>query len=126
MASFVLATTERTNLANTLKTDLAGGLLKLYTAAYATLLVSIPLAAIPGTVANGVLTLDCTNMAANAAAAGNAAAGRFFKSDGITQVADCDVGASGSGATIQLDNVNIAAGQSVGITSGAITVPAGV
>ena len=68
MASFVLATSERTSLANALKTDLAGGSLKLYTAAYAALLVAIPLAAISGTVANGVLTLDCTNTVANAAA----------------------------------------------------------
>jgi hypothetical protein len=123
MASFVLATAERTNLANQIKTDLNGGYLKIYTAGYAQELVSIPLAATCGTVSNGVLTLDTTNMNANAGASGTAAVGRFFKSDGSTQVADCDV--STSGATVNLQNTSINSGQNVSITSGTITVPAG-
>ena len=66
MASFVLATAERTALANQMKTDLNSGYLKIYTAGYAALIVSIPLANPCGTVSNGVLTLDTTNMNANA------------------------------------------------------------
>jgi hypothetical protein len=123
MASFILATAERTNLANQIKTDLNGGYLKIYTAAYATLLVTIPLAATSGSVTDGVLTLDCTNTNANAGASGTAAVARFFKSDDSTPVADCDVGTSG--ATINLQNTSINSGQNVSITSGTITVPAG-
>jgi len=123
MASFVLATAERTNLANQIKADLNSGYLKIYTAAYAAVLVSIPLAATSGSVSNGVLTLDCTNTSANAGDSGVAAVGRFFKSDGTTAVADCDV--STSGATVNLQNTSINSGQNVSITSGTITVPAG-
>ena len=123
MASFVLATAERSNLADQLKTDLNAGYLKLYTAGYATLLVSIPLANPCGSVTNGVLTLDTTNMNANAGDSGVAAGGRFYKSDDSTPVADCDV--STSGATVNLDNTSINSGQNVSITSGTITVPAG-
>ena len=123
MASFVLATAERTNLGNQLKTDLNGGYLKIYTASYASELVSIPLANPSGSVSNGVLTLDCTNANANAGASGVAAVGRFFKSDGTTAVADCDV--STSGATVNLQNTSINSGQNVSITTGTITVPAG-
>ena len=125
MASFVLDTQERTALANQLKTDLNTGFVKIYTAAYAKLLVSIPLAAVCGSVSNGVLTLDCTNTNANASAGDpdTAAAGRLYKADGSTVVATCDV--STSGATINLQNTSIASGQNVSITSGSITVPAG-
>ena len=123
MASFVLATAERTNLANQIKTDLNSGYVKIYTAAYASLLVSITLAATCGTVTDGVLTLDCGATNANATATGTAAVGRFFKSDGTTAVADCDVATSG--ATININNTSINSGQNVSITSGTITVPAG-
>lgn len=125
MASFVLATATRTDLANQMKTDLNTGFIAIYTAAYALLLVTIPLAATCGTVSNGVLTLDCANANANAVAGApsNAAVGRFFKADGVTAVADCDVAVSS--ATINIQNVSIATGQNVGITSGTITVPAG-
>jgi hypothetical protein len=123
MASFVLATAERTALADQMKTDLNGGYLKIYTAGYAALIVAIPLANPCGTVSNGVLTLDTTNMNANAVASGTAAVGRFFKSDDATAVADCDVGTSG--ATVNLQNTSINSGQNVSITSGNITVPAG-
>jgi hypothetical protein len=123
MASFVLATATRSALAEALKTELAGGSVKIYTAAYAALLVSIPLATPCGSVTDGVLNLDTTNMNANAGDDGVAAVGRFFKSDGTTPVADCDVAVSG--ATINLQNTNIAAPQNVKVTSGTITVPAG-
>jgi hypothetical protein len=123
MASFILATAERSNLADQLKTDLNAGYLKLYTAGYATLLVSLPLANPCGSVTDGVLSLDTTNMNANAGNSGVAAVGRFYKLDDLTEVADCDV--STSGATVNLDNTSINSGQNVSITSGTITVPAG-
>lgn len=123
MASFVLATATRTDLANQMKTDLNIGFLAIYTAAYAQLLVTIPLANPCGTVLNGVLTLDCAATNANAGASGTAAVCRFFKADGTTQVADGDVALSG--ATVNLQNLSINSGQNVSITSGTITVPAG-
>ncbi len=124
MASLVLSTDERNNLANQLKTDLNGGSLKIYTSGFGTLIVSIPLANPCGTVNNGVLTLDTTNMNANASNSGTAAAAKMFKSDGSTEVvASADVATSG--ATINLQNTNINSGQNVSITSATLTVPAG-
>ena len=125
MPSFVLDAAERSALANVLRTDLAGGFIAIYTAAYTLLLVTIPLANPCGSVADGVLTLDCAAANANAVAGApsNAAVAKFFKSDGTTLVATADVAVSG--ATINLQNISIASGQNVSIASGTITVPAG-
>lgn len=131
MASCVLATQIRTDLATALNNDLDGGTLKLYTGtspgpnsgATGTLLVTLNLPAkTSNTVANGVITLGSIAQQ-NAALGGVAGYGRILKSD-TSVVMDLDV-AMGSGGSINLVNTNIAAGQPVSITSAAITVPAG-
>jgi hypothetical protein len=123
-ASFVLTNTERSSLADKLNTDLAGGSIKIYTAAAGTLLATIPLkASTIGTVSNGVITIDCTNTTqASADGTGTATYAEFCNSGG-TPLANCNV--STSAATINLVNCSIAATQTVTITSGSITVPAG-
>ena len=95
------------------------GKINIYTAAYAALLVSIPLAATSGTVAAGALTLSGMPKSGTGAGAGNAAIARIMNfadtvvADGLT------VGTVGT--DILIDNVNIAVGQTVNITAGTIT-----
>jgi len=130
MASCVLATVERTSLANALNTDIGGGSLKIYTGsspgpntgATGTLLVTLTLPAAGGnSVSNGVITLGAiTNQ--NAVAGGTAGYARVLTSGGAT-VCDLDVGTSG--ASVNLINLSIANGQPVSITSATFTVPAG-
>jgi len=131
MASFVLATGERTSLATQLNTDIGGGYLKIYTGtspgpnntATGTLLVTLNLpAAGSNSVSNGVITLGSITQQ-NAVGSGTAGYGRFLKSDGSTAIADADVATSG--ASINLVNTSINSGQPVSITSATITVPAG-
>lgn len=131
MASCVLATQIRTDLATALNNDIDGGSLKLYTGtspgpnsvATGTLLVTLTLPAkASNTVSNGVITLGAIAQQ-NAGNGGVAGYGRILESGGST-VMDLDV-AMGSGGSINLVNTNIAAGQPVSITSAAITVPAG-
>lgn len=71
-----------------------------------------------GVASSGALT---ANAIANVTAtgAGNASHFRLFRSDGTTAVIDGDVAASGS--DLNLDNINIAVGQTVSITSFVIT-----
>jgi hypothetical protein len=123
MASFVLQTAALDALDDALMTLLAGGSVDIYTAGFAALLVSIPLASPIGTKSGGVITLDTAAMNADAGDSGDAAVCKFMKSDGTTEVARGDVGTSG--ASINLQNVSINSGQNVSITSGSITVPAG-
>jgi hypothetical protein len=126
MPSFVLQTDGLDALADALIAELAGGSLDIYDSGFSTLLVSIPLATPIGTKSGGVITLDTTNMNANAESFGGpltAAEAKLMKSDGTTEVARADVGLSG--ASINLQNTSINDGQNVNITSAQITVPAG-
>jgi hypothetical protein len=123
MASFVLVNAERTSLANALNSDLGGGSIKLYVSDGGALLATIPLKATTiGAVSNGVITIDCTNTTAIAAASGTSTFATFCNSGG-TKLAGADV--STSGATVNLLTNVILTGQTVTVTSGSITVPAG-
>ncbi len=122
-ASFVLATAERTALANVINTDLASGSVKIYVSNGGTLLATIPLKATTiGTVSNGVITIDCTSTTATAVADGTATYATLCNSGG-TALASCNVGTSAT--TIILNTNVIATNSTVTITSGSITVPAG-
>lgn len=81
------------------------------------LLVSMPIAGVFGTDADGTLTLGAVTQT-NASASGTASFFRIFKSDGTTVVMDGSVGVSS--ADLILNTVDIAAGQSVDITAGTI------
>ena len=128
MASLVLATVERSSESDKLKTDTDGGILKIYTgtspgpnsAPTGTLLVTFTLGT--GSSANGIVTLG-TPSPAQAVADGLAGYFRIFKANGTTVVCDGDVGVSG--ATLNLNNPQIANGQTVSITAAALTVPPG-
>jgi hypothetical protein len=123
-ASFILVDAERSSLADKLNSDLGGGSIKLYTSDGGTLLATIPLKATTiGTVSNGVITIDCTNTTqASADGTGTATFATFCNSGG-TKLAGANVATSS--ATVNLVNCSIAATQTVTITSGSITVPAG-
>jgi hypothetical protein len=60
---------------------------------------------------------------ASADAAGTAAHFRIYASDGTTQHAQGTVTATGGGGDLTLDNVSIASGQKVTITSFSLTAP---
>jgi hypothetical protein len=95
------------------------GKIDIYTAAYGALLVSIALADPCGTVAAGALTLSGMPKTGAGVAAGNAATAKIVDSTGTVIADGLTVGTSG--ADITIDNVNIAVGQTVNITSGVIT-----
>ena len=95
------------------------GKINIYTAAYAALLVSIPLADPSGTIANGVLTLSGMPKSGAATGTGNAAIARIVDSADTVIADGLTVGTSGT--DIVIDNVNIAVGQNVNITAGSIT-----
>jgi hypothetical protein len=106
----------------------AAGLLKIYTgtspgvnsAATGTLLVTLTFSDPAGTVSNGVLTFSAVT-AGTAVADGTAGYARITTSAGAT-VADLTVGATGSGAEIELNNVNIVTGGEVSLdVSGGIS-----
>jgi hypothetical protein len=121
--SFVLSTSGRTVLAAALLADLAGGTLVITTAADG-VLATIPLASPIGTESNGVITLTTAAMTVAASGTGTAAKGKFY-SVTPTLRATANVGLAADTMTITLDNLSINAGQTVTITSGTITVPAG-
>lgn len=129
--SFVIATVQRTALANDLNTDLSTGQLKIYSgaspgpnsAATGTLLGTFTLPASgSNSVAAGVITFgSITNVLA--ASAGTAGYGRFLKSDGTTVVGDGNCGTSAT--TIVLSTTTFTNGAVLSITSATMTVPAG-
>lgn len=127
MASLILSTYARTNLANDvgLKTMLAGGVITIRTAANGggTLLVTFAIGTgANNTVASGVLTL--ANIAnANGAANGVANYAQFHNAGSANLIADADCGMTTQ--TVVFDNSNIAVNQVVSITSANFTVPAG-
>lgn len=98
----------------------AAGKINIYTAAYASLLVSISLADPSGTVAGaGVLTLSGMPKSGVGGNPGNAAIARILDSDDTVIADGLTVGTVGT--DIIIDNINIAVGQTVNITAGAIT-----
>jgi hypothetical protein len=65
----------------------------------------------------GVLTLNAVTSDTSADATGTATWFRILKSDGTTFVMDGSVGATGSGADLELDNTSIVAGGTVAIST---------
>jgi hypothetical protein len=101
------------------------GLLRIYNGtkpaaggAATTLLAQLTLSDPCGTVSAGVLTFSAITNDASADATGTATWARFVDSDG-NWCADGTVGTSG--ADVNLNTTSIVAGQTVGITSAAIT-----
>lgn len=82
-----------------------------------TLLVSLNVSGSFGTDSNGTITMSSVT-SATAVATGTASFFRITKSDNSTVVMDGSVGTSGT--DMILDNVSIATGQTVSITSGTI------
>lgn len=79
----------------------ANAQIKLYTAAYATLLGTLTCAATLGTVLNGVLTFNAIANDTSADATGTFALARLFKSDGTTMVMEgLTVGTSGTNIVV--------------------------
>jgi hypothetical protein len=95
------------------------GKINIYSAAYANLLVSIDLADPAGVVAAGVLTLSGMPKSGVGIFAGNAAVARILDSTDTVVAEGLTVAAAA--ADIIIDNINIAVGQTVNITAGAIT-----
>jgi hypothetical protein len=82
-----------------------------------TVLVTLTVAGAFGTDSNGTITIGSVT-SATAVATGTASFFRIFKSDNTTVVMDGSVGTAS--ADMILDNVSIATGQTVSITSGTI------
>lgn len=78
-----------------------------------------------GAAASGVITLAGTPKTATAAATGTAGWFRLESNTAVTTVIDGSVTASGGGGDMTLDNTSITSGQTVNLTSGTITMPAG-
>lgn len=105
---------ESKSAANTAKCALAnGGYLRLYTAAYATLLAELPLPnpAFAGDV-NGVAVSNTISPVA-AVAAGTIAVCRVYKSNGSSIVVEGTVSLAGGGGDIELDALVVGIGQTV-------------
>lgn len=77
-----------------------------------------------GAAATGVITLAGTPKTATAAATGTAG---WFRMESSTPAAviDGSVTASGGGGDMTVDNTSITTGQTVNLTSGTVTMPAG-
>jgi len=101
-----------------IEADAGVGQLKIYTAAYATLLVSIPLED-SQTPSAGVLALIDAAATAAAVASGTAAIARITDNSGDIVADGLTVGTSGT--NVVLDSVTITSGQNVTINSAAIT-----
>lgn len=107
---------EAKSVANTAKCTLCnGGFLRIYTAAYAGLLVELPLpnpcfaADVNGVANSNVIP------AATATGAGTAAVYRIYKSDGTSIVVSGGVSLASGGGDIELDSLVISVGQSVSV-----------
>ena len=123
------ATARRTSRGELLAGWLAGGEIRLYTSARPadadtaltsqTLLVTFEVPTPAGTVTAGVFTGAAIDQAM-VAADGTPAFARLVDSSG-TVIGDADVGVTGSGAFVQLDNLSLAQGGYVSVTSFGIT-----
>lgn len=69
----------------------------------------------------GVLTFDTITQDSSADATGTATWARILDSDG-NAVMDCDVGATGSGAVLEMNTVAVESGGTVAVTSLTITL----
>lgn len=137
MANLRLATASQNAMADALAALVdagsAGGTIKIYTATQPasantaisdqTLLATLTFSGTAfGAASGGVITAAAITEDSEADATGTAAWARIADSDGNT-IFDCDVGTSG--ATINLNTVNIVSGGPVSITSFTITMPSG-
>lgn len=117
-----LQTALRNNRADRITTDIGtSAKLRIYTAAYATLLVECicNATAFAAAASGGILTLNAISQG-TAVAAGTAATARIYKSDGTTLMIDgLTVGTSGT--HIIITNTTMAVNDTVNITSATIT-----
>lgn len=97
----------------------SNGVLEIGTTGMASVLATIPLADPCGSVSSGVLTFSVPITEASADASGTAAEARIKDSSGTVVISGLTVGTSG--ANINLDTTSITAGQTVTISSAAIT-----
>jgi hypothetical protein len=95
------------------------GQLRIYTAAYATLLVSIDLDETDDDVDDTVLALLADPSSAEAVASGTAAIARLTDSDGNVVAQGLTVGTSG--ADVVVDSTNVTSGQQFTVNSAVIT-----
>ena len=123
------ATARKTSRGNLLAGWLDAGKIELYTAdrpanadtAISTqiLLVTFDLANPSGSVSNGVFTGTLPE-AALVAESGTPAWGRILDTDDVV-IGDCDVGLSGSGAFMEIDNLSLVEGGYCAVTAFGIT-----
>lgn len=123
------ATPRKTSRGNLLAGWLDGGKIELYTADRPpsadteintqTLLVTFTLADPSGSVSNGVLTGTLPE-AALVMATGTPTWGRLLDTDEVV-IGDCDVGLSGSGAFVEIDNLSLVEGGYCAMTAFGIT-----
>lgn len=95
---------------------LALGKLEIGTAGMAAVLATFTFPNPAGSVATDTINFTTPLVDADAAASGVAAAARIRNSSNQDMITGLTVGLTGSGADIELDNTNIAAGQQVTIT----------
>lgn len=95
------------------------GLIEIGTTGMALVLASIGLAAVSGTVTNGVLTFSMPRSDSSADNSGTAAAAQIKNGDGTVVISGLTVGTSGS--DVNLDSVSITAGQTVTLSAATIT-----
>lgn len=114
-------TTLRNARANAIVTEAgASAQIKLYTAAYATLLGTLTCAATLGTVASGVLTFNAITQDSSADASGTFALARLYKSDGTTMVIEgLTVGTSGTNIVVNAAASTL--GAAISMSSAVIT-----
>lgn len=123
------AVARKTSRGNLLAGWLDGGSLQLYTAdrpansdtpvSTQILLVTFDLADPSGSVSNGVLTGTLPE-AALVMATGTPTWGRLLDTDEVV-IGDCDVGISGSGAFVEIDNLSLVEGGYCAMTAFGIT-----
>jgi hypothetical protein len=114
-----LKSTRMTAVLTAIDAGSAGGKLEIGTTAMGSVLATITLADPAGSVSNGVLTLTMPRSDTAADNTGTAAAARIRDSDNNDVVTGLTVGLSAS--DIILDSLSITAGQTVTISSAAIT-----
>ena len=117
--SAAVKTTRMTAVLNAIDAGGAAGVINIYTAAYAGLLVAINLDFPCGTVAGAVLTFDGLPNSGIATGNGAAAIARITTSAGVVIADGLTVGLAGT--DIIIDNTNIAVGQTVNLNTGSIT-----
>lgn len=96
-----------------------GAKLQLFTAGYAAMLAEHVMGNPSGTVSGAVLTLSGFPQTVAGLSGGNAAVARIVNSSGAVRASGMTVGTAGT--DIIVDNVNVAVGQDVRITSATIT-----